>query len=94
VRRAANKDSNQTEIVSGLRKIGCTVAITSMVGKGFPDIVVGYQNKNYLFEIKDGNKSPSKQKLRSSQIEWHQLWNGSVHVVNSITVALSILDEK
>ena len=41
-------DDNQKEVVSQLRKLGVSVAITSMLGKGFPDLVLGHQNKNYL----------------------------------------------
>lgn len=45
-------DANQSEIVAALRACGCTVAITSDVGGGFPDLVVGYQGRNFLLEIK------------------------------------------
>jgi hypothetical protein len=38
-RRAAKTDGNQAEIVEALRKAGRTVAITSRLGDGFPDIV-------------------------------------------------------
>ena len=49
-------DSNQTRVVKALRELGATVQHLHAVGKGCPDIVVGYKNRNYLLEIKDGEK--------------------------------------
>lgn len=89
--RAAKIDANQPEIVAALRKIGCTVQILSSVGKGCPDILVGYRGKNFLLEIKDGAKPVSAQKLTSDQIEWHDLWNGQVNVVNCVDQAIKIV---
>lgn len=89
--RAAKIDANQNEIVEALRKIGCSVQILSSVGKGCPDILVGKNGKNYLLEIKDGNKPKSAQKLTPDQIDWHGKWNGSVFVVNSEEMAIEIV---
>lgn len=91
MRRSAKVDDNQKELVKQLRQIGCSVAITSMVGRGFPDIVVGYRGVNYLFEIKDENKPPSKRKLTPDELEWHNVWKGSVHVVKCFNDCLAIL---
>ncbi len=91
MRRAARIDANQPEIVQALRDVGGSVAITSMVGNGFPDIVVGYRGQNYLIEIKDGAKPPSKRKLTHDEQEWHDLWRGTVHIANSIDEALAII---
>lgn len=89
--RAAKIDANQNEIVSALRKIGCSVQILSSVGKGCPDILVGFRGKNFLIEIKDGNKPPSGQKLTPDQVEWHASWNGQVSVANSVEAAIEIV---
>lgn len=91
MRRAARTDSNQTAIVSALRSIGASVAVTSAVGDGFPDIVVGYRGSNYLIEIKDGGKPPSAQALTDDQIMFHGSWCGVVYVVNSIEQALTVV---
>ena len=91
MRRAARIDANQNEIVDALRGVGATVAITSMVGAGFPDIVAGYRGVNYLIEIKDGNKPPSRQKLTPDEQRWHGLWRGSVVVVASVDEALAVV---
>ena len=81
-------DSNQTQIVTALRKLGCSVAITSSLGKGFPDIVVGWKGRNYLFEIKDGEKSPSQRKLTPDEVKFHEFWYGDIRVVESVDDAL------
>jgi hypothetical protein len=91
MRRAARIDANQTEIVQALRGVGATVAITSMVGGGFVDIVVGFRGRNYLFEIKDGSKPPSKRKLTPDEQEFHDTWRGTVFIVNSVDEALQVL---
>lgn len=90
--RAAKIDANQNEIVDALRKAGCSVQILSGVGKGCPDILVGRGGRNYLLEIKDGNKPKSAQKLTPDQVEWHDKWSGSVFTVNSIELALEAVD--
>ncbi len=91
MRRAARIDANQPEIVQALRDVGASVSVTSMVGKGFPDIVVGYRGQNYLIEIKDGSKPPSQRKLTPDEQEWHDLWRGTVHIANSTDEALKII---
>jgi hypothetical protein len=89
--RAAKVDDNQAEIVAALRKIGASVAVTSAVGQGFPDLVCGLGNINFMFECKDGKKVPSARKLTPDQIKFHENWNGSVHVVNSAEEAINII---
>jgi hypothetical protein len=95
MRRAAKIDSNQNEIVEALRKIpNLTVAITSAVGKGYPDLNIGYKGKNYLIEIKDGNKPKSQQKLTPDEEKWHRNWNGQVATCSSIDEILELLTIK
>lgn len=89
--RARKVDDNQAEIVRALRRIGCSVAITSGAGDGFPDIVVGHKGLNLLIEIKDGSKSPSQRKLTPVQIKFHADWRGQVDVVESIQGALDLI---
>ena len=85
MRTAARVDANQSEIVKSLRSIpNCKVAITSQLGDGFPDIVVGWQGANYLMEIKDGNKPPSKRKLTPAEKKFHDQWAGQIDVVECI----------
>lgn len=91
MRQDARVDANQNEIVEGLRGVGATVAITSMVGNGFGDIVVGHRGRNFLFEIKDGSKPPSKRKLTPDEQEFHDTWRGTILIINSLDEALEIL---
>lgn len=91
MRRAAKIDANQPEIVAALRAIGATVAVTSTIGQGFPDICVGYKSRNVLFEIKDGDKPPSAQKLTPDQIEFHAAWKGEIAVITSAAEAVDYL---
>jgi Holliday junction resolvase len=90
-RRAARVDSNQNEIVTMLRKMGYSVAITSDCGKGFPDIVVGRSGRNYLFEIKDGSKPPSAQKLTEAEQQFCDNWKGQYNVITCLDDAIKIL---
>lgn len=91
MRRAARIDANQNEIVQALRDVGASVAITSMVGSGFPDLVVGFRGRNFLFEIKDGSKPPSKRRLTDDEQEFFDTWRGIIFIVNDVNEALEIL---
>lgn len=88
MRKRAATDRNQSVIVNALRRVGCTVYCTHQLGDGFPDIVVGFRGVNYLLEIKDGHKPPSAQRLTPDERKFHEAWQGSVTVVNSIDAAL------
>ena len=85
-------DDNQKAIVKALRSIpGCSVESLAAVGKGVPDILCGFQGKNYLIEIKDGSKPPSARKLTKDQIKWHNKWCGTVHIVTCYNDALEVI---
>lgn len=83
-RYAAAVDANQSAIVEEFRKRGASVATTHREGKGFPDLVVGFQGVNLLVEVKDGDKPPSAQKLTEPEQDWHDAWRGQVCVVNDV----------
>ena len=93
MRRAARTDSNQRSIVSGLREQGMSVLDLSGVGKGCPDIAVGYAGSNWLFEIKDGSKPPSARRLTPAEKSFHNAWAGQVSVVTSLDDALGIVKQ-
>ena len=95
MRRAARTDKNHEEVVAALRKVGASVQSLASIGKGCPDLLVGYHGILYLMEVKDGTNIPSKQLLTEDQKKWHDAWTGSpVHVVRSIEQALKILGER
>lgn len=89
--RARKIDSNQNEIVSGLRKMGVSVRVISMVGKGLPDILAGVRGQNFLLEIKDGKKSKSRKKLTDDEQLFFDTWKGKVYKIESIDDAIKIL---
>ena len=94
MRTAARTDANQKAIVSALRQIGCSVQPLHMVGKGCPDILVGYRGLNILLEIKDGSKPPSKRKLTPDEITFFEKWRGQVRVCESVQEAIDIIAEE
>ena len=79
MRRAARVDGNQATIVEALREIpGCKVVVTSAVGQGFPDLLVGYRGFNFLVELKDPTKPKRDQRLTPDQEAFHSSWTGQV----------------
>lgn len=85
-------DRNHAEIINALRKIpNLSVFSTHEVGKGFPDIVIGYKGVNYLIEIKDGNKPPSARKLTDAELQFHSNWRGQIKIVNNLDEVLNLL---
>lgn len=81
-------DKNQPAIVAALREAGATVEHLHRVGRGCPDILVGFRGVNYLMEI----KSPIvKVRLTYSQRLWHGTWQGQVIVVRTIADALRVI---
>jgi hypothetical protein len=88
-------DANQEGLVKFLRRIpGVSVAVTSSLGGGFPDLVVGFNRRNYLLEVKDGTKPPSKRALTEDERTFHHAWHGQVEVVSSPSEALDALGIK
>ena len=77
-------DANQKVIVEAFRKRGASVLIMSSLGKGAPDIAVGFRGETYFFEIKDGKKPLSAQKLTQCEIKFMQEWNGHYAIIRNI----------
>ena len=91
MRRAARIDANQPEIVAALRGVGAAVQPLHTVGKGCPDLLVSHRMKTFLIEIKDGAKPPSARRLTQDQIEWHDAWRDTVHIVETVADALRVI---
>jgi len=92
MRLKARTDYNQKLIVEQLRKLGVSVAITSMMGKGFPDLVLGYQNRNFLVELKDGAKPKSQKGLTMDEAKFFTAWKGSVCKCENIDEILKYIE--
>jgi len=88
---AKRVDSNQAAIVETFRSVGATVQHLHVIGRGCPDILVGFRGVNYLVEIKDGSKPPSKRQLTPDEIEWHRLWRGQISIVKNNDDALRLI---
>lgn len=92
MRRAAKIDANHTQVVSALEAAGASVQSLAALGKGVPDLLVGFRNVTILMEIKDGSKSASRQKLTEDQLKWHGSWKGGpLTVVDGPEAALRMI---
>jgi len=60
-----------------------TLHDASGAGRGFPDFVVGWRGRNFLFELKDASKPPSRRKKTPAQDDFHANWQGQIKVVHS-----------
>lgn len=94
MRKYGKVDANQTEIVRQLRLLGCSVVSTASIGGGFPDVVVGYRGRNYLFEIKilEGVRNPKPAKLTSDEVEFMASWKGQVHIATCLDDVLKVIN--
>ena len=90
--RAKRTDANQPAIVDALRKCGAVVDIVSMVPNLGYDLVVQYRGVVVKCEVKDGDKSPSRQQLTPSEIEAQRVSGDKYAVVASVDDALALLD--
>lgn len=91
MKRAAKIDANQPEIVAALRKVGASVRSLAAVGKGCPDLLVGFRGANYLIEVKDGEKQPSARALTKKQRTFFYTWEGHARVALDVDEALRII---
>lgn len=90
MRRAARRDDNETEIVKALRKAGAYVAYIDTPC----DLIVGYQKKTILLEVKDGSKPPSARKLTDNEQKFHDAWTGGpLYIVTGVDEALATLSD-
>jgi hypothetical protein len=90
-RRAARIDANQPEIVEALKGVGASVQSLAPLGGGVADLLVGFRMVNYLMEVKDGSKPPSRRRLTDDQIQWHDDWRAPVHIVETVADALRVI---
>lgn len=76
-----------------IRKIpGVSVVSIHVRGDGVPDLIVGHRKRNYLLEVKDPSKPPSKRRLTPDEEIFHKMWNGQIAVVHTLEDVLKILD--
>lgn len=64
-------DSFQADLVRDLRKMAFSVAVTSDVGDGYPDLTLGKFGITDLAECKVGNAD-----YTPDQVKFHREWKG------------------
>lgn len=87
-------DGNHDAVVHDLRKMGCAVLSLASLGKGAPDLLVGWKGRCWAFEVKNPLQPPSKCRLTPDEREWHALWEasgGQVDVIYSAEDAARIM---
>jgi hypothetical protein len=85
---AKRVDLNHTEIVNKFRELGASVFDLSAVGRGCPDIMVGYNGQTVLVEIKSGEKK----KYTEAQLKFISEWKGStVNRINDLEGAIRLI---
>lgn len=83
IRAHGRVDNNHRQIVTALRDAGRSVLDLSGVGKGCPDILVGFHGVNVLLEIKS-----AKGDLTEPQEKFFASWRGQRAVVRTIAEAI------
>lgn len=86
---AKRVDANQREIVAALRAIGCTVQDLHEVGRGCPDLLIGFKGVNYLAEVKSEHGM-----MTGDEEAWHWEWMGQVAVIRTIEEAIACLQQQ
>jgi Holliday junction resolvase len=79
-------DLNQREIVEALRKAGAKVAITSNLGNGYGDLVVGFRGTMMWMECKSKGG-----RLTQDEKEFYSEWLPYMVVVYSVEDALKAI---
>ena len=91
MRHLARRDTNHQEIVKAAQAVGASVVDLANIGSGCPDILVGFRGVNYLVEIKDGSKAPSRRRLTPDERAFHKTWEGQVAVCAGVDDLLRVL---
>ena len=85
-RWAARTDANQAEIVEALRAAGAVVEVTSRVGQGFADLVVGKHGRVWFMEVKT-----DKGKLTEAEREFMDRWHDNYVIVRTPEEAIEVI---
>jgi len=92
--RGRKTDANQASIMAALRQVGATVVDLSAVGRGVPDLLVGFRGQTYLLEVK--NKA-GRNRLTADQDVFLAWWHGVPPVIvyneNDALIAIDAVRE-
>ena len=92
--RAKRVDDNQQEIVKQIRRLGITVLHLHTIGKGCPDLLLGFKNKNFLIELKDSKKTTSRKKLTDDETIFFNTWRGQVNKCETLDDILKVVNKQ
>ena len=80
-------DNNQLDIVKAFRSMGATVLNLSAVGKGCPDLLIGYKGISVLVEVKSKTG-----KFTEPQLKFMEQWQGgAVNRIDSVDGAIRLI---
>lgn len=80
-------DNNQLDIVKTFKSMGATVLNLSAVGKGCPDLLIGYKNISVLVEVKS-----KIGKFTEPQLKFMEQWQGgAVNRIDSVDGAIRLI---
>jgi hypothetical protein len=85
------KDGNQDEFVEDMEVIGASAVSLAGVHGGCGDVLVGYMFRNFLFEIKNPERSEKDRQLRDSQVKFQASWKGQYEKVETSAEAMRIM---
>lgn len=90
-RRAPRLDNNHAAIVAGIKERlpGAVVQSLAGVGKGVPDLLVGFMGVNILLEVKAPGGGITR--LTPAEADWHIRWKGQACAVDSVDEAVEVI---
>ena len=91
MKRAPRLDANHADIRAEFEKHGCSVVSLASMGDGVPDFLIGVGLRNYLLEVKDGDKPPSQRKLTPKEAKFAKTWKGQWSVIESVSEVLTFV---
>lgn len=81
-------DENQKSIIHTFIALGASVLNLSTVGRGCPDLLIGYHGNTVLVEV----KSSEKASFTDPQIKFMQEWRGgAVSRIDSVDGAIRLI---
>jgi len=85
---AKRVDENQRTIVHTFIALGASVLNLSTVGRGCPDLLIGYKGKSVLVEVKRNDKST----YTEPQVKFMQEWRGgAISRIDSVDAAIRLI---
>jgi hypothetical protein len=89
---ACKVDANHKEIVDALKTIGASIIDASRLGKGMPDLIVGFRGQTVLMEVKNPKTQYGRKGLNENQRKWAESWaGGPLAIVDGPDAALRVL---